>query len=302
MSANPEPLVIDDVDPSIAALSDIGRAVCEPSARAIQTAVKAFCARRGWPVLSHQRFSEWASHLIRSTNHRWIVLDPVFPMSGVEGQAASLRLSREFEGNQDIYVRRFIRGRSPTALDIGEVGSAVGIVDDIAASGNTLCEVVGLLADAGVSVDKVALAVSSREACARLRRRIPQGRHHIQLQGEWRGMHLRDGCAFLPYAGRTTAIIPANAPDSDCPIEVRLSTTEVDGSLWQVLYLDHDVRRAVDAARANVPLRLQEVLGRVPSIRDLPLLGVGVPATLTAVRGVAPDDRLCDLVKRGPVT
>ena len=114
------------------------------------------------------------------------------------------------------------------------------------------------------------------------------------IPGDWRVIHLRDGCPFLPFTGRSTGQnITIDEPAS--AIEVRVPVYTVLGNLWQVLSMDAAVARAITAARTATIARLTNEVEHDASVRDLALLGQGIPAVMYSATAVNADTVLTEL-------
>lgn len=95
-------------------------------------------------------------------------------------------------------------------------------------------------------------------------------------------MHLRDGCPFLPYAGRPIGGRSRIDGVQGSKIEVRAPSNEVLGNLWQVLWLDKTIRGAIVDAWRDIAQTFSVALGDTAALRHLVLLGESVPATTHA--------------------
>jgi hypothetical protein len=115
------------------------------------------------------------------------------------------------------------------------------------------------------------------------------------MTGDWRAIHLRDGCAHLPFTGRPFGH-PAILGTDASQVEVRMPTTSVLGSLWQVLRLDRRVGDAISTSRSMVASRLGQILGRPASTRDLSLLGPSCPALAEATQAISHETLLDQLI------
>jgi hypothetical protein len=117
--------------------------------------------------------------------------------------------------------------------DDGAFGDSVAILDDVAASGATLRHAARALAGrGGASIARIAVCAGTRVARATVRGAFPDARWSTFLTGDWRIMHLRDGCAHLPCTGRRLEQGDAADPD-DTRVPFRAPAEVVDGSLWQ---------------------------------------------------------------------
>ena len=153
-------------------------------------------------------------------------------------------------------------------------GSAtVAVLDDAVGSGGTLRRVAAMAASVGCTISKFVTCASLRSSRDQLRVQLRQTRWSEYLAGDWRAVHLRDGCPYLPFTGRRTGERVLGSS-----VQVQVPTRTLDGSLWQVLHLDPSVRSAVNAAGLLVANRLSSHLGRPARIGDLAILGSSVAA------------------------
>lgn len=264
-------LVIDDVDAAMASMTELGRAVTTNGAQAVRSAVLAFAARSGWQVARYEAYQDWARRSISDDTFPWVVLDPLFRVADLGEKVRPLRLTRQYGPR-----REMIEG--PTAdWSSRRIDGPAGIVDDAAGTGRTLLHVAQLLGQVGGSVRRVLLCCSSRMSRESLRSRIPHARIAEFVPGDWRVIHLRDGCPYLPYSGRPIEHPPVVAANGS-PIEVRVPPTVVRGNLWQVMAIDRGVRDVIASARADAVLRFGAAVGRRAVVGDLWLLGESVGA------------------------
>lgn len=92
-------------------------------------------------------------------------------------------------------------------------------------------------------------------------------------RGDWQVLHLRDGCPFLPYSGRPFHSV---ARQNDAfEADVRLPSWLATGSIWQVLWLNDELRRAIRYGYRQILDTLTARLNRPPQIGDLLQFGEG---------------------------
>lgn len=273
-------LIIDDVEAALATMTDLGRRIVGGSAEGIRDAVLRFAGRRGWYVLSHQSYVDWATEIIVKAGNPWLVLDPIFPLGRIRDFAQCVRLTRKYDNNETVVSREYvIAGRSGT-LDASTISDSTGVVDDVAASGLTLLRVARHVSQAGGTVRHVVVAASARGARDVLRRAAASARWSEFLPGDWvRSIHLRDGCPHLAFSGRPTGQTPVLAGNGE-PVEVRVLSSDVAGNLWQVFGLDPAVADAVKSARRDIVRSFDAALGRPSCVRDVSLLGAFAPAVV----------------------
>jgi hypothetical protein len=265
-------LIIDDVEPALALLSDWGRATLTAHVHRIRDAVFDFASRRNWTIAGHGKFNAWACDQARLDGLTWLVLDPLFSVDRSDACMRRMRLSRQFDENKSIVQRTPLRGTQGVAADLGSLSGSVAILDDAVASGRTIRHAAELAGQAGLLVQRVlvcASARSGREAIAG-RLRIPEWSEYAP--GDWMTMHLRDGCPFLPFAGKPARLTGPTSPDGGS-VEVRVRSSDVVGHPWQILMMDRKVKEAVRDAQHRAVAALQDLVGHVPTIADVAHLG-----------------------------
>ena len=274
--------MIDDVQRALSLMSELGRRVVTGPAENVRTAVLEYATRRQWTVIPYAAFDAWTRQLLENDAGYWWILDPLSTRAGLDGRANSVRLTRRFVGHAHAVVE---------ANDGGELMPAdkVGVVDDAASSGRTLRHAADMLARRGASLARVVVCASSRIARDSLGS-VPWLQF---VAGDWRVIHLRDGCPFLPCAGRSTDRVAAD--QGGRPIELRVPMSTVTGNLWQVLMLDRGIADAAQAARLAIPKRLSEALHRPACVRDVALLGASVSVDVAPNEAAAGATLLRDL-------
>jgi hypothetical protein len=250
----------------------------------IREAVLAFAIRRSWTVISHAFFSEWAIKILGQEDRNWVALDPLLPVSSAK-KLSTLRATRNLPGS----------GSEPISvqLTVDTDIQRIGLLDDAAATGQTLRVVNRCIGEQGGSVETVVLCAATAEA--RRMSGLWNGRiqwHELADAQDWRIIHLRDGCAFLPYAGRFAGLVSNSGAQR---IEVRYTPTAMIASLWAVLSLDRAINAAMTTAPKDIASGFSEYLGRPGAVRDLPLLGDGVPAYSVPDQSITADTRLASL-------
>ena len=258
-------IIIDDLDESLSLLSPHGREIVGPGAFQIRDAVSAFASKRNWMIIRHEDFSRWAMNILGESQDRCIILDPlIFPHS--VGRDISLRLTR-------------IRGAQGDTISFDDAGRAlegmngrVNILDDAASFGRTLRAVHQLVTATGGHVSGILLCASSLESrnSVRLLSRDVQWRDYAK--GNFRVVHLRDGCPYVPLSGRSTGRT-ISADTADCTIQLRVPSVSIAGNLWQVMWVDRGIRQAIGDAYKLVAVNLSTTLSREAKVSDLALLG-----------------------------
>jgi len=267
-------LIIDDVDRALSRASVAGRELLVASAAAVRHAVLEFAERRRWSVVPYDRYEAWACQLAAASGLAWVALDPLFAADESGTQITKRRYSR---------AALFRDGLStgPVRREVLPLGSPVGLIDDAASSGFTLSYASGDIVAEGSRVTHVAVCASSRGARERIKANL-RVRWSEYVPGDWRVIHLRDGCPYLPFSGRPVA--PRSSVGNGNVVS--LSPTAVVGSLWQVLWLDCGIRDAITQGRQAVVRGFNELAGREATMQDLAMLGEEIPALVNEGREV----------------
>ena len=289
-------LIIDDVEAALAAMTDLGRDVASTSVASIHKAVVDFALRRGWFVLRHKTYVEWACDEMRRDERAWIILDPLFPVLDLGERLHRVRLSRLFDNNETVTMRRYALSRGDSTAGVALPTGDVGLLDDAIASGFTLSHVSDLLRQTGASVARILVCASSGAGRNRTRASIRTARLGEFVRGDWRVIHLRDGCPHLPHTGRPVDH-PAVLSVDGKPMDVRVPSSSVDGSLWHVMCTDDAVRTAIGSAQIQLTQRLSAALARLACVRDLSLLGPSVPVLVRRGETVTADATLESLLR-----
>ena len=192
-------LIIDDVDESLARMTAFGRTLVHPFAEAIRDAVRKHAARRGWAVVRHRAYAEWAAEQVTREHLTWLSLDPLLDAEQFGGTARNLRVTRTFHDNQAVFSTHFtLDGGADHPVGWGNSGD-VGIVDDAAASGSTLKYVAEVVTQNGGNVTRIVLAASARGARTLVRRAAADGRWTEFVAGDWSVAHMRDESALTSH-------------------------------------------------------------------------------------------------------
>lgn len=285
-------LVIDDSQAAAARLSPLGREVLQQSTSGIRDAVISFASRRSWSIARYASFAGWASDQLRLHEGPCVVLDPLFETQVDTDRIHRVRLSRQFS---DTAALRLVMADGTLPEVLGSRNLL--IADDAAASGTTLRRMLGLVAEAGGSVGTILLCASSDGARRAIPAMSPTTRWQAYLPGDWRVVHLRDGCPFLPFSGRPVGdalVLNGGAT----VVERRVPSSAVTGNLWQVLLMDRGVKEAIEQGRRSILSLLRSALGRDPRVKDVPLLGADVPVLVADAGALDPETSLEDLLER----
>lgn len=288
-------LIVDDVACALTTMSVLGRCVASDASQAIREAVRKYAARRGWVVVQHDSFVDWAAGAIREDPLSWVILDPLFPRAKLPNNACHFRLSRRYHHNVTILRSSEVFDDASTAFELTGERQRLGILDDAVGSGRTLRHMIGLADRKGMHVAAIAACASSRAGRESIQAAHPGLRWSAQFVGDWSTIHLRDGCPYLPYSGVPTGNSVTDAAGMN-PVQLRMPSSAVLGHPWQVLCMDSGVAAALSHARSDIPRRLSDELGRPAQICDLPLLGEHVPAPVPVDNSVTHDTALSDLV------
>lgn len=285
-------LIIDDVEQAMSRMSALGREISAQAVAPVRMAVLSFAQRRGWLVLPYAPYATWATKILAENQRSWVLLDPLLPVDTANGRVTSIRVTRGYNPRPD-----FLAGHitPANAIDLLPTTGDVGIVDDAAASGRTLRHVAGLIEQAGGRLSRVVVCASSREAHTTMSRTTMPVEWSEYYPGDWTIIHLRDGCAHLPFSGR-----PAGEPRisgrAGAGVEVRFPPTVAAGSPWQVLALDSSIKEAMRFARWTVATQLGESVGHSARVGDLATLGPDVPALIDTSMSVGADSELLSLM------
>ena len=273
-------LIIDDIDASIAWLSDLGTEVVGPVARKVRSSVLLFAAVHAWPVVSHGAFANWLA-AISTDDKPTLVLDPLVPASVLGRNAVKLRFSRyatplglRLDGEIPEHARPVLQGRR------------VRVIDDAAASGMTLTCVKDRLAGIEASVSELVLLSLSQSARVCLCAWSPSPSLSAFAQGNLVAYHLRDVCPFLPFAGKQVGQ-SLLFEEGSASIAVAAPVTAFRGGPWSTLALDSNLRFTIRMAHREIIDRFSAALGRPAVVEDLPRLGVSIRLPVLSPRPVA---------------
>ncbi len=287
-------LIIDDISETLASMSELGRQVATPALEAVRAEVIAFAARRGWTVLRHRAFAEWAAPVLDREAHSWLILDPLFVGPTDSPRVRRIRISRNYDRDGAIVSRRYTGSLD---VPLNPLSTDVGLVDDAAASGMTLEQVARSVRSAGGRVVHILVCASSREARDAVRARLPVLRWSEFVRGDWSVIHLRDGCPYALSSGRPAGHPLVVGADGGA-VDVRVAASSILGSYWQVMRLDTRVRVAMEAARTTIDRNLSASLRRPALVGDLCLLGSGTTVQIAHDHVLVGDETLDDLTGR----
>jgi hypothetical protein len=266
-----DPVVIDDIAPALRRLSELGRAVLGPLANAIRNSVLLYAAVKGWRIIHHDTFAAWANS-VADDDAIWIVLDPLVGPEQLAARTVHPRFTRAL-GPQGWAIDETL----PTEVATMMARSNVAILDDAAATGTTLRHTIGLVTNAGGSVNRIAVGVSSSAARAAIPANATSIEWSVFIDGDVRVIHLRDGCPCLPFAGRRIQGLPTSIQTDHGSIPVRVPPAR--GGLWELVSTDPSVRNTILTARRELPRVFSAAIGRTATVNDIPMLGrdVAIP-------------------------
>ena len=253
--------IIDDLVPALQRLSDFGRAIVEPAARMVRENVIVFASIAGWQVVSHRKFRDWANSQVCRRNA--LILDPLFEDPDPTSRLVHAQLSRRLASHGWT-----VAGSLSAASERWMEPLDVDIVDDIANSGMTL-RYAGQLVEEATGRPRVFItACSTASARAATMHRFPGAAWCQLLDGHFAAIHLRDGCPFVPLAGRVLIerppIMTANGP-----VHPRILSTAFRGGLWERAVQNNLVRQAISTALHTVISRLSTSVGRDAIVADV---------------------------------
>ena len=284
-----QPLILDDVESALAHLTELGRTVVAPVARAIRNTIITFAAVRAWPVVDHQRFVEWATPEA-ADDSRWLVLDPLCSPTRFGGNAVRARFRRI--GTPEGLTLHGELSESVTRL---VSGCSVIVLDDAAATGTTLCEVAQQVRSAGGRVVRFLVCAAQPSGRAAALAAAPDADWFSYASGDFTTIHLRDACPFVPFASRPMWNKPA-VPTANGVVEVSMPVSAFRGGVWGQLTMAAGLEQTIMAARRKVVQRLAASLGRPSTVADIPLLGTNVMLPLTPTQVANESTLLADLM------
>lgn len=271
--SNQPSVIIDDIEPTLARLTPLGQTIMSPLTNVVRDAMLEFAAARGWQVIPHMTFSEWALRRMQD-DRSWLVLDPLFSAAelGARGQIA--RFTRSW--TRDTW------GIDPGYSELGEsegITESVGILDDSAATGMTLHLATRIANDSGARVHRFLTCTGTAFARSAMNRIAPGAEWLQFVEGESISVHMRDACPCLPFAGRGNRDQPIINTAAG-RIYTRLTHLRDPSGLWSQLCKDANVFEALRLAQRSLPKRLSAHLGRKATVTDLRLLGTDVVLSL----------------------
>lgn len=269
-------VAIDDIGPALRRLNDWGQWVVYASAQTSRLAMTTCSASRRWVVIDHSTAADWARTCL-SSEHVWLVLDPLFDISGPN----TMRLDVSRVASRDGWS---LAVELPEAVRQAVDGATVGLLDDAAASGETLMHVAAQVQAAGGTVREFIVMTSSAAARAKIESAYGGGCMGSFIDADAHAIHLRDGCPGLPRAGRRVAGVPPVRIGSKL-LEVRVPPAIVRGGLWDRAFSDRSVHQLLMEARKQLLSRFAQALGRPAIVSDIAQLGpdVHVPLCTTVV-------------------
>ena len=264
-------LIIDDTAGALRMMSGFGAATLKAPCDLVREAVYRFALKRRWEIVNYDTYANWALGELQASGAEWIVLDPLFRIPPTLDRVRAATVYRQL--NSTVAPTQLAAGAWPRASD----SFGFGVLDDAASSGRTLESVILQARREHSMVSEVLVCASSRGALDRVKSLRPVPRWRSYLLGDWRVIHLRDGCPYLPFSGRPIEQAKVALEDG-IRVELRSSSAQIPGNLWQVLWLDSGLRKAVSNAVTQVVTAMTDCLNRQVCVADLPMLGHGVAA------------------------
>jgi hypothetical protein len=278
-------ILIDDTQSALAHLTPFGREIVTPIAGQVQRTMVLAAGLRGWRIIEHGRFVEWAEDQV-DQDYLWLVLDPLLHPERLGVEAIPLHLSRKLSNG-------ILTINSSLADDLARRvrGREVGLIDDAAWSGQTLLYASELVAAAGGIVSDVVVAAAGAEARARLHASVSWVQYY---RGSCTVMHLRDACPLFPYSGRRLA--GADVQSGGTRLEGAVSMLASRNGPWADIARDNFAARELRAAWARGFAKMSSILDRQPLVSDLPRLGSAVRVPLHRSTEYSPETPLSMLI------
>lgn len=266
--------IIDDFDAACERLTPLGRYIIGNACLPVRDAVINYAQEHHVRIVDHSTFKEWAIDITKTGT--WYSLDPFLSRDHVPRlNVRSIRVSRVMlDGN-------WVVDAEGMRINDTVEGSSVSLLDDAAASGNTLLKMATLLLERGAAnIERIALCASMQNAATRIAQQLPGARMDQFVSGSFMCVHMRDACPYLPFSGRPSfAHEPVRVTNGI--ISPRMPTMTLKGpGPWQPFFSDFAVLHAVVQARVRVHQDLSKHLNRPARVEDLSSLGsdVVIPA------------------------
>jgi hypothetical protein len=283
-----QPIVIDDVRSALNATTPFGQEVLRRSSAMVRDAVLLYAARTSWVCVSHTAFCEWAIQQM-DPDYLWLVVDPLLPMTNLPAEAIRVRATRR-PGAKDWVIDDEIQESIKARLG----GREIGILDDAAASGDTLRFFANTVARANGQLTDVLVCASTSAARAVLRELVP-GCSWAQLcAAPATPIHIRDACPLLPYSGRRLADRKVSVAGAD--LSMAAPPMYFRGSLWHQLSRDRAAWTMIREAWRVAAHDVSQSLNRPATVSDIPLIGLDVAIPLFARQNADQDSSLESLL------
>jgi hypothetical protein len=283
-----QPVAIDDGGSALALMSQLGQKVMQPVVALVREAVMLYAARAGWKIVSHSTFVHWAARQI-DKDYLWLVLDPLIDPEGLPANALRLRLTRRPDADW-----RF-DDEVPPDVKSSFSGKQIGILDDAAASGDTLTFLADSIAHEGGELSDVILCVATDRARSAVSRVAPGAAWVQMYKTPATPIHIRDACPLLPYSGRRLSRLRAITVG-----QVQLLTAVppvfFTGGLWHRLSQDRAASSTLRLAWLKAAERYSDFLQRPALVSDIPALGAEIPVPLFFRTDADPTTELSDLL------
>jgi hypothetical protein len=269
-NSRPRPHLIDDFQAACQHLSPLGLATVGAAGLEVRQVLLSVVAAHGIRVTEHGHFTDWVKS-VKSLAPVWITLDPLLSMPPSAERFIPLRVSRFRHGSD----WRVGSPNEPLVVESKD-GVNVGLLDDAAATGDTLRAANRELVKLRHSVSHVVVCSSTTQAKAAVLEQTPHAEWHECVSGNYATIHLRDVCAYMPFSGRPIAERSHIATPTGV-VTIRVPSIAMKTGLWAHLFRDYRLLAATVQARSQVATALSRELGRDAIVADLPLLGSNVP-------------------------
>ena len=261
-----------------------------PVASSIRTTTLLFAAAHGWPVVNHNRFADWAAPN-DGNNTRWLLLDPLCSQARFGTGAVRARLTR-------VATPQGLRVDGDLPKDASAVVhvSDVVVLDDVVASGTTLCEAVHLVEHAGGRVARFIVCAARPAGRSAALSAAPDAEWFSYTTGGFETVHLRDACPFVPFASRPVWN-RRSIPTDNGSVGVSMPVTAFRGGLWGQLAIDSRLGHTIMAGKREIAQRFSTALGRPAIVADVPLLGTNVMLPLKPSQTADANSKLEELMR-----
>lgn len=267
--------IIDDISDAVESLSPLGQELVGPAATRIRDEIIALAQVRGWSIVTHRSFVDWANRR-PPFKGEWILLDPLVLPGSVFGVARHLTVERcvDVDSPDPQFV---VRNRSLRTI---RRGTAVMLLDDAVHSGSTVRVVSRAMADRGVRLLGLVVGVGRAGALLDLHQGGLPVACYRQVESTCEIMHLRDSLCWLPRSGRRVEARFV-CLDGRPRLSVRISPLLFRADKWRAPLADDRLRNAILHSIRSVVVDFTRYLGTTALVAHLPMLGAHVSAPVT---------------------